>query len=100
MKTSTSGTKSAIEIRFKCSKSHLNVWADDLRSMRWPLAAFELLKLMNLGNRMHPHMGSDIARLNNDGGGKGFGKKQMSHCNDADRDSILIRKDADLPLVH
>ena len=62
--------------------------------------AFELLKLMNLVNRMHSHMGSDIARLNNDAGGKGFGKTQMPHYNDTDRDSILIRKDADLPKVH
>jgi len=62
--------------------------------------AFELLKLMNLVNRMHSHLGSDIARLINGAGGKGYGKTQMPHCNDADRDFILIRKDADLPLVH
>lgn len=61
---------------------------------------FKLLKLMNLVNRMHSLRGSDIARLNNGAGGKGGGKTQMSHCNDANRDFILIRKDADLPLVH
>lgn len=62
--------------------------------------AFKLLKLMNLVNRMHSYMGSEVARSNDGAGGRGCGKKRMSHCNDANRDSLLIRKDADLPLVH